>query len=310
MADILVSTSYLTKKYGGKTVVDNVSLQIERGSIVGLVGQNGAGKTTLIRMLTGLISPTSGTFDLLPGQPRKSSDVAAIVERPSIYSNLSAMDNLIAQSMLLGIKADKEYLTTTLNMVGLNATLKRPVKNYSLGMKQRLAVAMTLVGKPQLLILDEPTNGLDPEGIADMRELFVRLNKELGVTILISSHILSELGKFATEFYIMDTGKVLKHVTADELKTVSGQRIRLTVDNVEKTLETLKPLGKTQAIAANQVMLETEEPVTQIMLTLAQAGVTVISFAQSGDALEDFYLEIIREAHRPKINNDFNGGVL
>lgn len=310
MADILVSTENLTKKYGSKTVVDNVSLQIERGSIVGLVGQNGAGKTTLIRMLTGLVSPTSGSFELLQGQPRKPSDVAAIVERPSIYSNLSAMDNLIAQSVLLGVAVDKAYLTTTLNMVGLDATLVRPVKNYSLGMKQRLAIAMTLVGKPQLLILDEPTNGLDPEGIADMREIFVNLNRELGVTIVISSHILSELGKFATEFYIMDTGKVLKRITADELKTVNGQRIRLTVNDVAKAVETLKDTGEAQVIAANQIMLKTEQPVTQIMLTLAQAGVTVNGLVQAGDALEDFYLEIIREAHRPKFNNDSNGGAL
>ena len=303
MADIMISTDNLTKKYNGKTVVDNVSLQIERGGIIGLVGQNGAGKTTLIRMLTGLVNPTSGNYQLLPEQNRSSTDVAAIVERPSIYSNMSAMDNLIAQSMLLGLKPDSEYLSSTLNVVGLDPTLKRPVKNYSLGMKQRLAIAMTLVGKPQLLILDEPTNGLDPEGIADIREVFVKLNRDLGVTIVISSHILSELGKFATEFYIMDGGKILKHVSADDIKNITGKRIRLTVDNVEQAMDVLKKFGKASVEGQTQIMLTTDEAITQVMLTLAQAGITVRNFVQAGDALEDYYLEIVRNAHNPFANN-------
>lgn len=298
MADIMISTANLTKAYNGKTVVDDVSLEIERGGIVGLVGQNGAGKTTLIRLLTGLARPTSGSYELMPGQPRKTSDVAAIVERPSIYSNMTAMDNLIAQSMLLGIGVDAEYLKSTLNLVGLDYKLKRAAKNFSLGMKQRLAIAMTLVGKPQLLILDEPTNGLDPEGIAAMREVFVRLNREMNVTIVISSHILSELGKFATEFYIMDKGKILKRVTADEIKDVTGKRIRMTVDNPEQAAEIVKQYGEVAIEANNQLLLTTEEAVTQVMLTLAQAGIAVRNFTQAGDALEDYYLEIVRNAHK------------
>lgn len=303
MTDTLISTTNLTKKYGVKTVVDNVTINIERGGIIGLVGQNGAGKTTLIRLLTGLVQPTSGTFELLPNQTRSSCDVAAIVEKPSIYSNMSAMDNLVAQSMLLGLKVDKEYLTTTLNLVGLDPTLTRPVKNYSLGMKQRLAIAMTIVGKPQLLILDEPTNGLDPQGIADIRELFVKLNTELGVTIVISSHILSELGKFATEFYIMDKGRILKRVTADEIKHLSGKRIRLTVDDVAQAAEALKQYGEVTTVESNQILLTTDEPITQIVLYLAQAGITVRNFVQTGDALEDYYLDIVRNANNPFANN-------
>lgn len=308
MADVIISTDNLTKVYNGKTVVDNVSLKIERGGIIGLVGQNGAGKTTLIRMLTGLVQPTSGSYQLLPNQTRSSTDVAAIVERPSIYTNMSAMDNLVAQSILLGIKPDTAYLTSTLNVVGLDPTLTRPVKNYSLGMKQRLAIAMTLVGKPQLLLLDEPTNGLDPQGIADIREVFVKLNQELNVTIVISSHILSELGKFATEFYIMDNGQMLKRVTAEEIKKINGQRIRLYVDDVEKTLETLKGMGKAEACSKTQVVLLTETPITQVMLSLANAGVTVRNFVQAGDALEDYYLQIIRNARDPFAHD--NGGNL
>lgn len=298
MADIMISTTNLTKKYGGKVVVDNVSLQIERGGIIGLVGQNGAGKTTLIRLLTGLAEPTSGSYKLLPEQERRPTDVAAIVERPSIYSNMSAMDNLIAQSMLLGLKPDKEYLTSTLKLVGLDPTLRRVAKHYSLGMKQRLAIAMTLVGKPQLLILDEPTNGLDPEGIADMRELFVNLNRQMGVTVVISSHILSELSKFATEFYIMDKGRMLKRVTADEIKSISGKRVSITTDNTAQALVLLQQFGEAVLIDYNKIQLTTNEAVTQIMLSLAQAGITVYSFDQADNALEEYYLDIVRKAHQ------------
>lgn len=298
MSDIMISTTNLTKKYNDKAVVDNVSLEIERGGIIGLVGQNGAGKTTLIRLLTGLAKPTSGSFTLMPNQNRTPTDVAAIVERPSIYSNMSAMDNLIAQSLLLGIAVDSEYLKTTLNLVGLDSRLKRPVKNYSLGMKQRLAIAMTLVGKPQLLILDEPTNGLDPEGIANMRELFVNLNQQRGVTIIISSHILSELGKFATEFYIMDKGKMLKRVTADEIKDVTGKRVRITVEDTDAAIAVLKEFGEAVVGENNEITLTTDEAVTQIMLVLAQAGVVVKNFTQASDALEDYYLDIVRNARK------------
>ena len=298
MSDIMISTTGLTKKYNDKVVVDNVSLEIERGGIIGLVGQNGAGKTTLIRLLTGLAKPTSGSFTLMPNQNRTPTDVAAIVERPSIYSNMSAMDNLIAQSLLLGITVDTEYLKTTLNLVGLDSRLKRPVKNYSLGMKQRLAIAMTLVGKPQLLILDEPTNGLDPEGIANMRELFVNLNQQMGVTIIISSHILSELGKFATEFYIMDKGKMLKRVTADEIKDVTGKRVRITVEDTDAAIAVLKEFGEATVGENNEITLTTDEAVTQIMLVLAQAGVVVKNFTQASDALEDYYLDIVRNARK------------
>lgn len=309
MADILISTTNLTKKYGSKTVVDNVTLQIERGAIVGLVGQNGAGKTTLIRMLTGLVKPTAGSFELLPNLKRGSCDVAAIVERPSIYTNLTAMDNLKAQSLLLGLKADDEYLKTTLNLVGLDSKLKKPVKNFSLGMKQRLSIAMTLVGKPQLLILDEPTNGLDPEGIAAMREIFVKLNSELGVTLVVSSHILSELGKFATEFYIMDSGKILKRVTADELKDVSGKRIRLTVNDTESALKELTALGDAKICGDNQILLLTDVAITQVMLVLAKAGIEVKNFVQTGDALEDYYLDIVRAAHNQSANQGKGGSL-
>jgi len=294
MADIMLSTTNLTKKYGPLTAVNNATINVEKGAIVGLVGKNGAGKTTLIRILTGLVKPTIGSFELLPQQTsRLTTDVAAIVERPSIYSDMTAMNNLIAQSKLLNIAVDTEYLAKTIELVGLDPKSKQLAKKFSLGMKQRLAIAMTLVGKPKLLILDEPTNGLDPQGMHDMRQLFVYLNKEYGTTLLISSHILSELSKVATEYIFMDKGKIIKTVTSQELEKAGQKRIRITVDNVEKALSALEQFGQTTACGTDAVELSGDVPPTQILLTLAQNGITATNITNVGEDLEEFFIGLL-----------------
>ncbi|MGN1040097.1 MAG: ABC transporter ATP-binding protein [Candidatus Fimimonas sp.] len=291
MSNIMVETTYLSKKYGSMTAVNNVSLSIEQGSIVGLVGKNGAGKTTLMRLLTGLSKPTSGTFRLLPDQQRTNTSVAALVEQPALYPEMSALDNLRAQCLLLGIAVDDTFLKMTLNLVRL-ADTRQKVKNYSLGMKQRLAIAMTFVGKPELIILDEPTNGLDPQGIADMRETFVRMNKEFGTTIVISSHILSELAKFAHEYFFMDRGRVIKHATAEELAQLSAKRLRVTVDDAEKATEVLQRYGNVER-QGNVIELAGDVPATEIVLALSQEGVTVQEITNVGENLEQYFLKLL-----------------
>ena len=319
---VLIQTQNLVKRYGNLFAVNDVSMTIESGAIVGLVGRNGAGKTTLIRLLTGLAKPTSGSFQIMPEGKRLDTSVAAIVERPSVYVSMTGLENLKAQSHLLGLPIDEEYLKSTLQLVALDPASKKKVKDYSLGMRQRLAIAMTLVGKPKLLILDEPTNGLDPQGIHDMREIFVNLNQKFGVTLLVSSHILTELGKFATEFYFMERGRIIKHATAEEIASSSQKRLRITVDDTPKAIEVIRGMCapqvdattdvdttietptapqqeiKVQAVAVDTIEIIGEIPTTQILLVLAQNGITASNVITLGDDLESYYINLLNGGAR------------
>lgn len=214
---VILRTNHVTKRYGSRPVVSDLSMTIHKGDIYGFIGKNGAGKTTLIRMITGLAAPSDGNMllfgkpDLLEGRKK----IGTVIESPAFYPGMTARENLTAQCRLQG--EDSAQVDEILALVGLDDTGKKKARNFSLGMRQRLAIAIALIGTPELLILDEPTNGLDPEGIKEIRELILKLNKEKDITVLISSHILGELSKFATRYGIIHQGRLIEEFTEDEL---------------------------------------------------------------------------------------------
>ena len=223
--EIIFQMKDIVKDYRGHHAIDNSSMTIKRGDIYGFVGENGAGKSTVIRLICGLITQTSGSYELFGVDSKENvlhivrKKIAAIVENVAISPNLTAMENLTAQAKLLGIK-DKNVITQTLYTVGLGNVIndKKKAKNFSLGMKQRLGLANALLSNPEFIILDEPTNGLDPTGIFELRELIIRLNKEKNVTFLISSHNLDELSKMATCFGFITRGKIVKEIQSSEIE--------------------------------------------------------------------------------------------
>lgn len=218
MEQVILKTNHLTKRYGHRAVVENLSMTIHQGDIYGFIGKNGAGKTTLIRMVTGLAAPSDGSIQLFGSDSllEGRSRIGTVIEAPAFYPGMTARENIIAFSRLQGLR-DFSHVEELLELVGLDHTGKKKCRNFSLGMKQRLAIAIALIGDPKLLILDEPTNGLDPEGMKEVRDLILKLNQERGITVLVSSHILGELSKFATRYGIIHHGKLIEEFTEEDL---------------------------------------------------------------------------------------------
>ena len=228
--EYLLTTNGLTKQYGRHKAVNAVNLHIRQGDIYGLIGRNGAGKTTILKMISGLAAPTEGEFSLF-GKGGKDayeymSRIGTLIEAPGIYPNMSAAENIKLKCLAMGVRK-KETIEELLEMVGLEYAGKKKVKNFSLGMKQRLGIALALVGDPDLVVLDEPINGLDPQGIAEVRETLQKLNKERNITFIISSHILEELSKMATNYGIIHDGVLLQEMTREELLEKCSERIEM-----------------------------------------------------------------------------------
>ena len=245
--EVVLSVEGLYKKYGKNLVVNNASFQLERGKIYGFIGQNGAGKTTIIRMLAGYARPNSGNISIFGnGTAKGLSDgrkkIGFIVENPALYKNMNAYENMDIQKKLYGIKNDR-LTDELLALVGLANVGKRKVKNFSLGMRQRLAIAMALVNNPEILVLDEPINGLDPMGIVEIRELLQKLNRERQITIIISSHILSELHQLATDYIFIHRGQIIKKLTQNELDRNCSSYVVLQAEDVAAAKELLGRLG-------------------------------------------------------------------
>ncbi len=294
-----LETAALTKRYGRFTALDGLTLHVPKGSIYGFVGRNGAGKTTLIRIVCGLQSPTEGGYTLYgvphtdPAIHRTRQRIGAVVETPSVYPDMTAADNLKQQYTILGMPS-YDGLPELLELVGLGDTGKKKARDFSLGMRQRLGIAVALCDSPDLLLLDEPVNGLDPQGIVEIRELILTLNREKGITVLISSHILDELARLATHYGFIDKGRMVKELSAEELEKASRKSLRLTVSDTRPLPAALDTLGVEYTIRSDTVAdLYGEVNITQLTLALHAAGCEVKSLTEQEESLESFYLNLV-----------------
>jgi len=303
----ILETKDLCKYYRKTHALEHVNMTIEQGDIYGFVGKNGAGKTTLIRIITGVAEPTKGSYALFgENEPHKRTRVrsrmAAVVESPALHMGLTAFENLELQCTLLGINKDvKAFVAALLDKVGLSSLLvskAKKVKNFSLGMKQRLGIAMAMISNPEFLVLDEPNNGLDPEGIRDMRELLLKLNHEDNITILISSHILSELSKLATRYGFIDKGMIVKEITAEELGRVSRKATVVKVDAPKEAFNILTEAGyKNIELLKDGVSIPETVGVSKIVTLLAKSNIEVANIQEQNEDLEQYFMEIIKEAN-------------
>lgn len=302
MSEIIFTARNLTKQYQKNRALNGFHMEIRRGSIYGFVGGNGAGKTTLMRILTGRIRQTGGEIEIF-GERRTNGlceqrrRIGAMIEAPALYPGMTARDNLEVIRLQQGIK-DKDCITKVLNTVGLSDVGSKKAKDFSLGMKQRLGLAMALLGGREFLVLDEPVNGLDPEGIVEFREILKKLNKEQGVTILISSHLLSELDQLATCYGFVRKGKMVEEITAEGLQEKCKSCLGIFVDDADKAAEILK-----KVFPKHEVKIVTERSIRlygfwgnagEVTKALVTGGVDVKEIKADGTGLEKYYMSVIR----------------
>lgn len=285
----LVSIKAISKYYGKQKALDKVSFTIKKGEILGLVGQNGAGKTTLIRVLSGLINKDEG--EVIQGSSYK---IGAIIESPVLYPNMSAFDNLMYSALQIGISEAEKRIKEVLALVGLSDVDKRKkVKDFSLGMRQRMAIALAILDFPDFLILDEPVNGLDPSGIKEMREIIHNLRDTYGITILISSHILSELELVVDRFVIMHKGKVIKDIAKTDLCSEVEEKIFLVTKDNKLAQEVLSELGLDPVVQGDQLVLSPDQSVQEIILALVEKHIEITDIYHAGGNFEDYYLSLL-----------------
>ena len=297
--EMMLTVQDLTKRYHDFKALDHFSMNVEKGAIYGFVGRNGAGKTTLIRTICGLQAPSQGTYTLLgrkhndPKIAKSRRKMGAVIETPSLYRELNARENLEVQLRMLGL-AESAEIDRLLALVGLSEAGRKKVKDFSLGMRQRLAMAVALAGDPDFLVLDEPVNGLDPQGMIEVRELILKLNRQNQVTILISSHNLDELARLATVYGFIDHGQRVKEISAEELENACRKCVELTVEGNEILIETLEAYGADYRIkAGGTVEIYGETALSELILKLAQKGCTVTSMKEHDESLESYYLSLI-----------------
>ena len=293
----VIQTTGLSKRYRDKWAVDHLDLRVEQGDIYGFIGQNGAGKSTALKLLCGLARPTQGEA-LIFGKPVRDSvarrRVGALIEQPGLYPDLSGRENLRLYAALLGLDSPERQVKEILETVGLAPGEKKPVRHYSMGMKQRLGVGLALLGGPDLLLLDEPINGLDPEGIREMRELLLRLNRERGLTILVSSHILGELSKIATRYGIIQQGRMVEQITAGELAQKCTDYLHLRAEQPQKAaalLERALHLTRWEMRPEGEIRIYEAADPRAVGQILTQTGIAVEEMGLHRQDLEGYFLE-------------------
>lgn len=294
----ILTADNLNKNYRHSHALHNFSMHIPKGAIYGFVGENGAGKTTLIRTICGLQTPTSGTYSLYgvkntDKRIREAQQrIGAVVESPAVYLDMSAENNLKHQYHVLGLPT-YDGLKELLHLVGLEKTGRKKVRNYSLGMKQRLGIAVALVGNPDFLILDEPTNGLDPQGIIELRELIVKLNRQRQITVLISSHNLDELSRLATHYGFIVDGSMVKEITAEELAKACRKCAVLTVTDTGVLARALDLLGlEYDILSESTANVYGEIPISELTLELAKDQCRILSLHEEDETLESYYINL------------------
>lgn len=297
--EYVLETNGLSKRYRAFTALNGLNMHIPKGSIYGFVGRNGAGKTTLIRLICGLQEPTSGSFILYGAKntdtkiERARRRMGAVVESPAVYPDMTAEENLRQQYLVLGMPS-ADGIAELLHLVGLDGTGKKKVKNFSLGMRQRLGIAVALAGNPDFLVLDEPVNGLDPQGIIEMRELILKLNREHGITVLISSHILDELSRLATHYGFIDGGRMVKEMSAEELEMRCRKCLRAEVSDTKALARVLESMNaEYRIIDFNHADIYAEIPVTTLVSALAIENCTVNKIVEQDESLESFYMNLV-----------------
>ena len=297
--EYVLETKGLCKTYKHYKALDNLTMHVPKGAIYGFVGKNGAGKTTLIWLITGLQFPTAGSYqiygvDNTSPQIRKSRRrMGAVVETPSIYLDMTARDNMQQQYRILG-QPGYDGIPELLALVGLGDTGKKKVKDFSLGMRQRLGIAIALAGNPDFLVLDEPINGLDPQGIIEVRELILKLNREHGITVLISSHILDELSRLATHYGFIDGGRMVQEISAAELEARCRRCVRLEVNDVRALTRTLDAMRVEYRIVDDtHADVYGGVSITDLVSALSEQDCAVIDLREQDETLESFYMNLV-----------------
>lgn len=300
----VIETNGLSKAFGSKMAVDQLDMHVGQGDIYGFVGRNGAGKSTVMRMLAGLAAPTGGEVRVFGMQPREASAgrrIGALIESPGLYGSMSATDNLMMKALALGLADPKDKVRGLLDLTGLGSVGSKATKNFSMGMKQRLGLALALLGSPDLLLLDEPLNGLDPEGAREIRRLIMRLNDERGITVVVSSHVLEQLGKMATRYGVIREGRMVREMSAAEVDQECSDFLQLEAANPTLALAVLQERFaglRFQSMPDGAIRVFGGADAGAVGAVLNEQGIAVRGLYAHRRDLEEFFVEMMGAEYR------------